>query len=80
MKSIGVSFDTLETEQVSPVVRKRNSGIMMFDAKMDFTRKARWVLDGQKNASPKGSTHSGLVSCESVRIDFTHVALNDADV
>ena len=47
---------------------------------MDFTRKARWVLDGHKTLDPIGSTYAGVVSRESVRIALTYAALNDLDV
>ena len=80
MNSIGIAFDILETGQVTPIGHRKPSGHMMFDAKMDFTRKARWVLDGNKQASPGASTHAGVVSRESVRIDFTHGALNDVEI
>ena len=53
---------------------------LVFDVKMDFTRKARWVLDGHKTPSPIGSTYAGVVSRESVRIAFTCAALNDVDI
>ena len=47
---------------------------------MDFTRKARWVLDGHKTPDPIGSTYAGVVSRESVRIALTYAALNGLDV
>ena len=47
---------------------------------MDFTRKARWVLDGHKTPDPSGSTYAGVVSRESVRIAFTYAALNGLQV
>jgi hypothetical protein len=47
---------------------------------MDFTRKARWVLDGHKTANQTGSTYAGVVSRESVQIAFTYAALNGIDV
>ena len=47
---------------------------------MDFTRKARWVLDGHKTSDPEGSTYAGVVSRDSVRIGFTYTALNDLEV
>jgi hypothetical protein len=47
---------------------------------MDFTRKARWVLDGHKTPSPIGSTYAGVVSKESVGIAFTYAAFNSIDV
>ena len=53
---------------------------MFFDVKMDFTRKARFVLDGHKTADPVGSTYAGVVSRESVRTAFTYSALNKLDI
>ena len=47
---------------------------------MDFTRKARWVLDGHKTPDPVGSKYAGFVSRDSVGIAFTYAALNDLDV
>ena len=47
---------------------------------MDFSRKARWVLDGHLTPNPVGSTYAGVVSRESVRIAFTYAALNNVDV
>ena len=52
----------------------------MFYVKMDFTRKARWVLDVHRNTSPEGSTYAGIVSRKSVRIAFTYASINDVDV
>ena len=47
---------------------------------MDFTRKARWVLDGHKTPNATISTYAGVVSRESVRIAFTYAALNGLDI
>ena len=47
---------------------------------MDFTRKARWVLDGIKTPDPIGSKYAGVVSRESIQIAFTYAPLNDFDV
>ena len=47
---------------------------------MDFTRKARWVLDGHKCVDPYGSTYTGVVSRKSVKISLTYAALNGLDV
>ena len=56
------------------------TGHIIFDVKMDFTRKARWVLDEHKTPDPDGSTYAGVVSRDSVRIAFTYAALNSLDV
>jgi hypothetical protein len=47
---------------------------------MDFTQKARWVLDGHKTPDPIGSTYAGVVSTESVRIAFSYANLNGINV
>ena len=80
ISSIGVAFDMLETGNFTPVGFNRTSGHITFDAKMDFTGKAKWVLDGHGHPSPEGSTYAGVVSQESVRIAFTYASLNDVDV
>lgn len=54
---------------------------LIFDVKMDFTRKARLVFGGHnKTIDPEGSTYAGVVSRESVRIAFTYAALMGLDV
>ena len=80
MLNVGIAFDILEPDQSLPVGWKKATGHLIFDVKMDFTRKARWVLDGHKCADPYGSTYAGVVSRESVRIGFTYAALNKLDV
>ena len=53
---------------------------MIYDIKMDFTRKAKLVAEGCRNPNPMTSTYAGLVSRESMRIAFIYVALNGLDV
>ena len=52
----------------------------IFDVKMDFTRKARFVVNDAKTRDIPSSTYAGVVSKETVRIAFTYVALNDLDL
>ena len=47
---------------------------------MDFSRKARWILDGHRSADPIGSTYAGVVSRDSVHISLTYASLNEIDV
>ena len=56
------------------------SGHLIWDVKMDFTRKARWVKDGHKTVDIVSSNFAGGVSQESVRIALTYAALNDIPV
>jgi hypothetical protein len=80
MTEVGVAFEVLEDGQPAPVGWHKVTGHLVWDVKMDFTRKARWVLDGHKTPDPIGSTYAGVVSRESVRIAFTYAALNGLDV
>ena len=80
MYNIGVAFEILDDEKTAPTGYTKVSGHLIWSVKMDFTRKARWVLDGHKTPDPVGSKYSGVVSRESVRIAFTYAALNELDV
>ena len=53
---------------------------IIFDVKMDFTRKARFVANGSTTETPVGICYSSVVSRDSVRIAFLVAALNDLDV
>ena len=66
MFNVGAAIEILEKSQSAPLGWKRASGHLIWDVKMDFTRKARWVLDGHKTPNPIGSTFAGMVSRESV--------------
>ena len=50
-------------------------GRIIFDVKMDFTRKARWVKDGHTAPDSETSSFAGVVSCDSIQIALTHAAL-----
>jgi hypothetical protein len=80
MTNVGIAFEILEPEQNLPVGYSKATGHLIFDVKMDFTRKARWVLDGHKCEKPDISSYAGVVSRESIRIALTYAALNGVDV
>ena len=46
MFNVGVAFQILENDESIPPGWTPASGHIVWDVKMDFTRKARWVLDG----------------------------------
>jgi hypothetical protein len=79
MVNVGVVFEVLDGKPI-PIGWRKVTGHLVFDVKMDFTRKARWVLDGHKTPDIVGSTYAGVVSRESVRIAFTYAALNGLKV
>ena len=53
---------------------------IVFDVKMDFTRKARFVAGGHTTEAPNSLTYSSVVSRESVKIAFLIAALNELDI
>mmetsp|Transcript_6957 Transcript_6957/g.15347 ORF Transcript_6957/g.15347 Transcript_6957/m.15347 type:complete len:588 (-) Transcript_6957:1134-2897(-) len=53
---------------------------IVFDVKMDFSRKARFVAGGHMTDTPSSLTYSSVVSRDSVKIAFLITALNDIDV
>ena len=52
----------------------------MFDVKMDFTWKARWVKDSHRTPDPTTSRYAGVVSRESLHIFLTYAALHGIDI
>ena len=80
MYEVGVAFEVLDEGKTAPSGYSKVTGHLVFDVKMDFTRKARWVLDGHKTPDIAGSTYAGVVSRESVRIAFTYAALNGLSI
>ena len=53
---------------------------MIFDIKMDFTRKARYVAGGHLTDAPTSLTYSSVVGRDSVKIAFMLAAHNDLEL
>ena len=45
MMNVSVAFNILPKGESAPAGYKKASGHLIWDLKMDFTRKARWVKD-----------------------------------
>ncbi len=80
IKNVKVAFSFLEDDQPTPIGYKEIPCHIIFDVKMDFTRKARFVACGHKTDPPAMLTYSSVVSRESVHIAFLIAALNDLDI
>ena len=78
METIQVAFD-FRGNSPPPAGYSPSSGHVIFDVKMDLTRKARWVKDGHRTRDPDGN-FAGVFSRDSVCILLTYAALNDLDV
>jgi hypothetical protein len=75
MGNVYVAFEILGRDMKAPPGWHKASGHIVFDVKMDFTRKARWVKDGHKTPDSTTSSFAGVVSRDSIRIALTHAAL-----
>ena len=81
MKNVSIAFDYVEEGRDTPPGYTCLPCKLIFDVKMDLTRKARYVAQGCfGDQNTIGSTYTGVVSRESVRIALTYAALHDLDV
>jgi len=78
MKNVRIAFDVLDKDSNIEPGRTFLECYLIFDVKMDFTRKARFVANGAKTPDLKSPT--GIISRETVRIAFTHAALNGYNI
>jgi hypothetical protein len=62
MTEIGIAFEVLDEGILAPKGWSKVTGHHVWYLKMDFTLKARWVLDGHKIVNPIGSAYAGVVS------------------
>ncbi len=75
MGNVCIAFEILGPGMKAPPGWHKASGHLVFDVKIDFTRKARWVKDGHKNPDSATSSFAGAVSSDSIHIALTHAAL-----
>ena len=80
MTNVGITFTILDDVIKPPPGWRKASGHLVFDVKMNFTRKARCVKDGHRTPDPTTSAYAGVVSRESVRVALTYAALMNLEV
>ena len=81
MEMILIAFSIQEKDSVKPnAPQTLSSSHLVFNVKMDFTCKARWIKNGYLHDSPTESTFARVVSRETVRLCLTYAALNDLNV
>lgn len=81
LKNVLVAFKLLEEGEQLPIGSKQIPYHIIFDVKLDLTRKARLVAGGHKNKDvPKYTTFSTVASRDSVRIMFLIAALNGLNI
>ena len=80
MKNVDCAFQFLDDDEPDPIGYTKIDLQLIFDVKMDFSRKVRLVAGGHKTDPPKDMTYASVVSRESVRLAFLIAALNDLEV
>ena len=81
LKNVLIAFKLLEEGEHLPIGSKLIPYHIIFDVKLDLTRKARLVAGGHRNKSvPSYTTFSTVASRDSIRIIFLVAALNGLDI
>ena len=80
MKNISIAFDILEGDKQHLPMHNYMPYNMVFDVKMDFTIKSRFVDTGCHALKSDESCYAGVVSHEGTHIAFTYDSLNMIDI
>jgi hypothetical protein len=84
MKKVMVAFEYIDQQLTPEQARNLHTKYvgfqeinchMIFDIKMDITRKARFVAGGHRTEPPASITYSSVVSRDSVQLAFLTAAL-----
>ena len=75
-----IAFEVLEEGESAPVGYTQITCHLIFDVKMDLTRKARYVAGGHLTHPPTSMTYASVVERETVRIAFLIASLNDLKI
>ena len=79
LRNVFQTFKFVDRKEVPPGYTQCQL-MMVFDIKLDLTRKCRLCCRGDLLDSPKSETFASVVSRDSVRLFFLLAALNDMDV
>jgi hypothetical protein len=80
MKNMWPVFEFREAGSSAPVGSTHIDLTVVFDVKMDFSRKARICARGDQTDPPSSITYASVVTRESIRIGLLVAALNDLDI
>ena len=75
MKNCSMAIEILPNSAAVPVGYTQIRCHMIFDFKIDFTRKARFVAGGHLTNPPKQTVYSSIITLESAQIFFLICAL-----
>ena len=80
MKNVKIAFKFLDKSDRPPTGFKQIRCHLIFDVKMDLTRKARFVAGGHLTDPPTSMTYASVVSRETFRLAFLVAAINDLEI
>ena len=80
MRNVNIAFNILGPGAKVPVGYQKISCHLVFDIKIDGTRKARFVAGGHLTETPSTITYSSVVSRDSIRILLVIAALNGLEL
>ena len=80
MNKSRVDFNFIDRDDNDPVGYKTIICHLIFDAKMNITRKARYVAGGHLTDPPLYMTYAIMISRDSVLLDFLITVLNDIGI
>ena len=80
MTNARIAFEVMPKDEKPPPGYKQITCHLVFDIKMDLTRKARYVAGGHLTDPPTSLTYASVVSRDSVRLGFLIAALNGLDI
>ena len=75
-----VAFQVLDIDDQPPIGYTEITSHLVFDVKMDLTRKTKYVAGGHPIDPPSSMTYASVVGRETVRIDSLVAALNDLKI
>ena len=75
-----IAFEVLDKDASVLVGYKEITCHIIFDAKMDLTRKARYVAGGKLTDPPSSINYASVIGRETVRIAFLVAALNNLNI
>ena len=80
MANSRIAFKVLEEGESTPIGYTQIMCHLIFDVKLDLTRKARYVSGGHLTEPPTSMTYASVVRRETVRIAFLNASPNDLKI
>ena len=75
MGDLMIAFEMKNSGEKAPPGWHKATGQVIWDVKMDFMRKARWVKEGHKTPNPTRTNYLGVILQDSIQIALTYAAL-----